>query len=625
MISNALLKFAAAHDWHAADDEKYVFGKFNGYCFTAKTQDALSSYFLPLAGIAPEDLLDLSQYIEKGHFSLKLVDYEMTDNFLALRAKDTLFNSTAKQIERFLTQLTEKLQEYELDPHNCVICGQPAETESLYVGLYAYAHPECLDKKGIDYTAAFKAEADDSEELLILRRDSDGEDLVAYDPPAEDDLLPDPEKLAALAAEMSEYTAGLVNDLTDLCAVPSVKGPEEEDAPFGKATVEALNVFLGQADALGFRTKNLDNMAGYAEYGPEDASEMVACVCHLDVVPPGDGWTGDPWQLRREDDKLIARGVNDDKGPALSALYAVKALMDDPDFSPDKRIRVIVGLDEESGSACMNHYVKHEEIPLMGFTSDANFPAIYAEKGIARLRFTISRSENDQITQAKAGNAVNMVPSSCQLELKDTASQQFDGVTAHGSRPELGLNAINVAVDALLASGHEDSFLSFYSKYFSEYDGSALGLAFEDESGSTTVNAGLLEIDAKQAELVVDLRYPVSFDLDTALEDLKESLAKEGVALSMQDHMEPLYLPQDSPLISALMDVYNQGTGTEGRAVAIGGGTYARSIPNICAYGPAFPGDADVAHQADEWISLEKLLAATCIYRNAFRILATKE
>ncbi len=139
------------------------------------------------------------------------------------------------------------------------------------------------------------------------------------------------------------------------------------------------------------------------------------------------------------------------------------------------------------------------------------------------------------------------------------------------------------------------------------------------------MNAGLLDITDERAELVVDLRYPVSFDFDTALEELKDSLDKEGISLIVQDHMDPLYLPKDSPLISTLMDVYNEGTGTEGRAVAIGGGTYARSIPNICAYGPAFPGDEDVAHQADEWISVEKLMAATCIYRNAFRKLATED
>ncbi|MDD4323595.1 MAG: Sapep family Mn(2+)-dependent dipeptidase [Eubacteriales bacterium] len=625
MISNALLKFAAAHDWHAADDEKYVFGKFNGYCFTAKTQDALSSYIVPLAGISPEDLLDLSKYIEESHFSLKLVDYEMTDNFLSLRAKDTLFNSTAKQIERFLTQLTEKLQEYELNPQNCIICGKAAETESLYVGLYAYTHPECLDKEGIDYTAAFNADAKDSEEFLLLQRDENGEDLLAYDLSTEEDLmLPDTDKLAALAAEMDTYSEDLIRDLTELCAVPSVKGTATEDAPFGQATVDALAVFLRQAETLGFRIKNLDNMAGYAEYGPEDASDMVACVCHLDVVPAGDGWTGDPWQLRREDGKLIARGVSDDKGPALAALYAAKALMDDVDFEPGKRIRIIVGLDEESGSACMDHYVKHEEIPEMGFTADADFPAIYAEKGIARLRFTIPRMKDDVIRTAKAGSAVNMVPSSCRIELKDGSSESYDGVTAHGSRPDLGVNAINTAVDSLLDSGHEDSFVSFYNNYFSETDGSALGLAFEDESGSTTVNAGLLDIDEEQAEVIVDVRYPVYFDLKAALENLDESLSREGVALKMQDHMEPLYLPKDSPLIRTLMDVYNEGTGTEGRAVAIGGGTYARSIPNICAYGPAFPGDEDVAHQANEWITVEKLLAASTIYRNAFRKLATK-
>lgn len=626
MISNALLKFAAAHDWHAAEDEKYVFGKFNGYCFTAKTIDALSSYFVPLAGISPENLLDLSKYIEEERFSLKLVDYEMTDNFLSLRAKDTLFNSTAKQIKRFLTQLTEKLEEYELNPQNCIICGQPAETESLYVGLYAYTHPECLDKEGIDYTAGFKGDASNSEELLLLKHDEDGEDLIAYDLNVEDELLvPEAIKLAALAAEMDLYSESLIRDLAELCAIPSVKETAEENAPFGQATVDALDVFLRQAETLGFRIKNIDNMAGYAEYGPEDASEMIACVCHLDVVPAGDGWTGDPWQLRQEDGKLIARGVTDDKGPALSALYAAKVLMDDPDYSPDRRIRIIVGLDEESGSACMEHYVKHEEIPQMGFTADADFPAIYAEKGIARLRFTIPRLKEDVIVTAKAGSAVNMVPSSCKIELKDGSSEFFDGVTAHGSRPDLGVNAINVAVDSLLEKKHEDSFLSFYKKFFSETDGKTLGLAFEDESGSTTANAGLLDIDEEQAELVVDLRYPVSFDIDSALDKLNDFIAKEGVTLRVQENMKPLYLPKDSPLISTLMEIYNEGTGTEGRAVAIGGGTYARSIPNICAYGPAFPGDEDVAHQADEWVTVEKLMAATCIYRNAFRKLASEE
>lgn len=626
MISNALLKFAAAHDWHAAEDEEYVFGKFSGYCFTAKTSEALSSYFVPLAGISPEDLLDLSKYIEEGRFALKLVDYEMTDNFLSLRAKDTLFNSTAKQIERFLTQLTEKLNEFDLNPQNCIICGQPSETESLYVGLYAYTHPECLDKEGIDYTAAISKDTDDSEELLILKRDGDGEELIAYDIDVENKLLPPKsENLAALAAEMDLYSDDLIRNLAELCAVPSVKGTAEKNAPFGQATADALDVFLRQAKSLGFRTKNIDYMAGYAEYGPEESNEMIACVCHLDVVPSGDGWTGDPWTLRQEDGKLIARGVNDDKGPALAALYAAKALMDDPDYSPDKRIRIIVGLDEESGSACMEHYVKHEEIPKNGFTADADFPAIYAEKGIARLRFTIPRLRDDVILTAKAGGAVNMVPSSCKVELKDGTVKTFEGVTAHGSRPELGQNAINLAVEFLEAEIDEDSFVSFYSKYFSEAGGKALGLAYEDESGSTTANAGLLDIDEEQAELVVDLRYPVSFDIDSALEKLNDSLAKEGVSLRVQENMEPLYLPKTSPLISTLMEVYNEATGTQGHAVAIGGGTYARSIPNICAYGPAFPGDEDVAHQADEWIVTEKLLAAACIYRNAFRKLASKE
>lgn len=626
MISNALLKFAASHDWHASEDEGYVFGRFNDYCVTAETKDAITAFFFSVAGIQPEHLIDLTLFLEEERFALRLIDYEMTDNFLCIRAKDTTFSGTAAQIGRFLETFTDKMKALGVDPAACAICGKPAETESLYVGLYCHIHPECVHTEGVDFTAPLNEGKPETRELVVLEKDEHSDDLLAL--PAGGFEENKERILADLATGMVPERDAFLDDLRRLIAVPSVEGAPEPEAPFGRETVRALDVFLDIARRMGFDVKNVDNMAGYAQMGFGD--EMVACVCHLDVVPAGDGWTDDPFALRLEGDRLIGRGVNDDKGPLLAALYAMKQLKDDPEFKPSRRIRLIAGLNEESGSACMAHYVQREEIPVAGFTADSSFPATYAEKGIARLRFTLDRHEDDAIARADGGSAVNMVPGRCHVTLKDGHAFDVDGVMAHGSRPELGENAISKAMAALADrfehDGLSDPFVTFYLKAFGDdTTGRALGFDYEDETGATSVNAGLLSLDADRAVLTVDVRYPHTFPFDERLARLTEQLAADGIRVECAEHVKPLYLPKDSALITTLMDVYRELTGDDGEALAIGGGTYARAVPNICAFGPAYPGDPDVAHQAGEWTSLNGLLASVVIYREALRRLAEAE
>lgn len=702
MLSNSLLKFAASEHWQVYKEDACVFGTVNGYCITASTSDALTTFFVPVAGIAPENLIELTVWLEKTRFPLVLINYEMTDNFMAIRAKDTAFSGTAAQMKHFLDILTEKLDELDIDPDVCAICGLPADHRALYVGLFCHIHADCIHKVGIDFTNSKRdvhSNAVSEMELLLLNDANDAlaDDKLPEEPsldenadslsgsntvesasliedsniisapavtsgvvttlPFSDEIdpsstpsdgeeaddsseeptpsgkndTPEPvpeERLLELAEPFMPYEEAFLSDLAALIAIPSVQGKEEEGAPFGQEPKRALETFLSMAERMGFHTVNVDNVAGYAEMGSGD--EMVACVCHLDVVPAGSGWNQDPWELIRDGDTISGRGVIDDKGPALACLYAMKTLKDDDHFAPKRRIRLIVGTNEESGSQCLAHYGRFEEIPVAGFTPDARFPAVYAEKGIAHLRLTMKRHSEDAIKEASAGSAVNMVPGSCEVLLKDGTPITYQGQMAHASAPELGINAIAEAMDALATmfekDGRQDAFVDFFNTVLGrETDGQSIGFAFCDETGATTVNAGLLSIDENEAALSLDIRYSAHLDYEEAKTRLVAIVEPFDVDVFWESHVSPLYLPKTSPLIRALMDTYTELTGTSGEPLTMGGGTYARTLPNICAFGSVFPGQPEVAHQANEHVKIAELLAGARLYQEALKRLANWE
>lgn len=629
MLSNSLLKFAASERWQVYKKDSCVFGTVNGYCITASTCEALTTFYVPVAGIAPENLIELTVWLEKTRFPLVLINYEMTDNFMAIRAKDTAFSGTASQMKRFLDILTEKLDELNVHPDVCSICGLPADNRALYVGLFCHIHGECIHKVGIDFTNPKRGIHDQivsEAELLLLNDTADAP--AGEEPPAAPSLPVSEEQLLKLAEPFLPHKEAFLDDLAALIAIPSVQGDANEDAPFGQEPRRALEVFLSMAERMGFHTVNVDNVAGYAEMGSGD--EMVACVCHLDVVPAGSGWEHDPWELKRDGDTISGRGVMDDKGPALACLYAMKALKDDEHFEPRRRIRLIVGTNEEKGSHCLAHYSRVEEIPVAGFTADACFPAVYAEKGIARLKLMMTRNEEDAIKEASAGSAVNMVPGFCEVLLKDGTPITYQGQMAHASTPEHGINAISEAMKALATifekDGLQDSFVDFFNNVLGqETDGQSIGLAFCDETGATTVNAGLLSIDENKAALTLDIRYPAHFDFDEAKTRVAAVVKPFDVDILWESDVPPLYLPITSPLIQTLTDTYTELTGTSGKPLTMGGGTYARTLPNICAFGPAFPGQPEVAHQANEHVELNELLAGASLYQEALKRLASQE
>lgn len=397
--------------------------------------------------------------------------------------------------------------------------------------------------------------------------------------------------------------------LTDLIAIRSVGADPEGDLPYGKAAFSALEFFLNTAKDTGMRTGIIDNRVGYVEIGPEDTDKLVGIVCHLDVVPEGTGWNTDPFTLTLTDDGyLCGRGITDDKGPAAASFFAMRRLLKSGE--PLKtRIRLILGTDEERTCSCVECYAEKGEIPAFAITPDAEFPVIYAEKGILNVK--VFTDEPSKIT-AFAGNATNMVPASAEAVISGIR-HEASGVPSHASRPELGVNAIFELVRSLGENELEQSPVLSYirSKLADRAASEYTGCAITDDSGEITGNPSVLRAGSDGESITIDIRYPVTASKEDILAHFAEEASGYGLKVTETNHMAPLYKEKDTPEIKMLTSVWSKymdrydgfkseyaGMFTE--PLAIGGGTYARHMPNTIAFGMQAPWQQDQCHQANE-------------------------
>ena len=478
----------------------------------------------------------------------------------------------------------------------------------------------------------------------------------------------------------------MIGTLRELIAIPSVVSEPVNDMPFGKEVHKAFSYILEKAEEEGFETCNTDNYGGHIQFGgqifDEDgdvvdvSDEAMGIVGHLDVVPAGNDWDHEPFGGEIEDGKLYGRGAIDDKGPVVSAFYAMKALKE-AGVQPAKKIRLILGLDEETNWDGMAYYLSKEKAPDFGFTPDSEFPAIHGEMGI--LIFDIAKKlkppkdKGLELHSLKGGQAPNMVPDSARAVLFDSDAQAYEmikatvasfrdakkekepafgdgraeihckgvgksleitvkGISAHGSTPECGLNAISVMMELLgklnFVSDDVTDFIDFYNRRIGyEFDAKKLGADFEDEvSGGTVLNAGTVELDKKAIKLGTNIRYPVTFTSDEIYEAIMPALDEYDLGLVKGKCEEPIFIPADDPFIVTLMDIYREYTGDkDSEAVVSGGGTYARMFNNCVAFGAQFPGEPDTMHQKNEYIDLESLWKMTKIYADAIYRLTKEE
>jgi len=422
--------------------------------------------------------------------------------------------------------------------------------------------------------------------------------------------------------------------LIELVRIPSVCDEGDGGYPFGEAIDRALRKTLQIAGELGFRTHYGDQgYYGYAEIG--EGREMLGILGHLDVVPPGklEDWDRGPFEPVEIDGMLYGRGTQDDKGPICAALFAVKALAD-AGVKFNKRVRFVFGTDEETLWRCINRYKEKEEVPDMGFSPDAKFPLIFAEKGLLQLHL---EGCNESGLRMAGGSAFNAVPDMMVYggERQDDLAKELDalafaytrtaegievhGKAAHAMEAEIGINAIARLCLALHAIGVESKAVRFVAQEIGEdsFATRIFGECADEPSGRLKFNVGKIDLGGVE-QISIDSRIPVTVSKDEVIAKLSTTAARYGLEYKEFDWLAPIYLPLDHFMIKTLMQVYREVSGdTVSQPIALGGATYARAIDNCVAFGALFPDELLTEHQPNERAALGNLYRAMEIYAHA--------
>lgn len=459
-----------------------------------------------------------------------------------------------------------------------------------------------------------------------------------------------------LNALIDRYREDIVRDTQRLVAYNSIY--EESDKPgepFGAKIAEALDGTLALAAGMGFSTRNVDGYMGVIDMGEPTLGKKIGMIAHIDIVPAGDGWTYPPFAGEIVDGKLYGRGSVDDKGPLVAALYAMKAVQESG-LPVSNHARFLIGADEESGFRCIKYYLTKEEQPWGGFSPDGEFPVIYGEKGTYRFRCTGSwqaacDQERFTVHMVKGGTRMNVVPEFASAELgcndalyalaeqalakynpdgRITLKRQGErltveaqGISAHAATPWFGLSANNLLLNYLrllpLAPAAAESYLYALADLFAEGNaGVNIGIACENEEfGALTLSLGVLEVGENGGSAAFDMRYPNLDARAQIWQTVEQNCQARGLAVELLQDKPGLHVPQDSFLVQSLLQAYQQTTGRDEMPKTIGGGTYSRAMHNFVAYGPLFPGQRELAHERDEYISVDDLILCAKIYVQA--------
>ena len=468
----------------------------------------------------------------------------------------------------------------------------------------------------------------------------------------------------------------MIKMLRELLAIRSVEEPEAGEMPFGKGVHDAFLYMLDKAKNDGFGIENIENHGGHVEFGgyildeegdvAYTSEEVFGILGHLDVVPEGNDWEFSPYGAEMSEGKVYGRGAIDNKGPVVASYFAMKALKESG-FIPEKKVRLILGLDEETNWKGMDKYLQKVKAPSIGFTPDAQFPVIHGEKGI--LVFELAKKISKGMTKGlelrsfKGGSAANMVADFARVVVRDDKEKTYEkikekaekyrkkhqrkvnvkgigksleitakGISSHGAQPESGLNAISVMMDFLgkLSFANDDinDFVSFYNEHIGfELNGASMGCGLSDEaSGNLIFNTGMIDMDPEAGIITVNIRYPVTMNEDVVYDAMMPVVNKYNLGVVKAKSQPPIYFPKDAPVVSTLMDIYRRHTGdNESEAIVIGGGTYARAAENLVAFGGLFPGQEDMGHKKNEYIEIGKMVLMSKIYAEAIYELSKSE
>jgi dipeptidase D len=461
--------------------------------------------------------------------------------------------------------------------------------------------------------------------------------------------------------ETKPYESALIADLNQIVKIPSVLDPKtsSDRTPFGVDLVRALAKMEEFAARDGFRYGRVDNMVTWIEYGPTDAAETIGILTHIDIVPAGDGWLRDPYKPEILDGLYFGRGAADMKADLMSSYYALKYLKDH-DIQLTRKIRLIIGTDEENGWRDIPKYFAVEGEPTMGFSPDGAFPVVNGEKAFltVQLRFS-SQSDGDyELRRFMSGTRHNVVPGEAKARLvvpnpdkiivdfRDYLKQYpflsgqtsmrgqelaltMVGVQAHGAYPQDGENAATYLANFLMRypfEGDAAAFLNFLGMILHDDIGAKnLGLAYHDDvMGDLTMNAGVVRFSQNgQGSIVLNFRYPQGVNATAVKTQVERHL--HGLPATVElwpGNMEPHLVPETDPLVGILSMVYAGQTGLYRAPRTSNGGSYARLMKRGVAFGGQFPDVPVSSHQVNESTPVANLTRSMAIFTEALIKLA---
>jgi len=442
----------------------------------------------------------------------------------------------------------------------------------------------------------------------------------------------------------------MLNDICDLIRIRSDRSEAKEDMPFGEGPAKALKAALDLAEGMGFKTTNYDNYVGAIDFN--DKEKQLDILAHLDVVPVSDDWTvTKPFEPIIKDGKLYGRGSADDKGPALAALYALKAVKD-LNIPLSKNVRLILGTDEECGSSDIAYYYKKEKEAPMTFSPDADFPVINIEKGGLHSPFESKFEEDNNLPRVismTSGVKVNVVPDTAIAVVEGFSEEEinkycidaakntnlkftFDkdgeswvikakGAGAHASTPENGNNALTGMLELLtsMPCANSEGFkkLCAVSKLFphGDFKGEACGVKMSDDlSGELTITLNIFKYTTSELSGIFDCRAPLCATNENVRDVLRDNMGKDNIILSSDDMFPAHHVDENSEFIQTLLKCYEEYSGQKGECIAIGGGTYVHHINNGVAFGCTMPGTDNNLHGDDEFAVVDELLLSAKIF-----------
>ena len=452
---------------------------------------------------------------------------------------------------------------------------------------------------------------------------------------------------------MDKHEAELVEDIFTVCRINSERTEPLEGAPYGAGPRAALAQAEALAKAYGFQAQVCGDRVLRVEYGTGEPA--LAILAHLDVVPAGTGWTKcQPYEPVRQGDMLYGRGVSDDKGPAMASLWSLLAARELA--GPlTKKVQLLLGSCEETGSDDVDWYMKNYKLPPMVFTPDGDFPVANVEKGRAAVCITSPADQTPKapyVMRFTAGTVANAVPGTASCGVVGTTAEfvraqaallaipgvSFEvttchhgnthitckGVAAHASLPEQGKNAACALLELLARIGLSDSagnrsLMALRQAIpYGDWAGRAFGAACSDEvSGALTVNLGIVNYSIPDGlRAVVDMRIPVCGRGEEIVSGLDKALGNAASAEAL-GISKPHMVPGDSPFVTGLMEIYRKYTGLEGQPMSMGGGTYVHDIEGGVAFGCTMPGRNPKMHEPDENMPVSDLLLSAAMFAEA--------